>query len=114
MPVVRCFLGLFFWKLADPQLGAYGAEVSQYSSPSIRMSDKSQFNVTEAGSYCAMLILTLLVARNTPLSEVEKVVRHWHAPPGKLLDLLEEDNLPKSLFDGFSYNAQPVANVVEF
>ena len=78
------------------------------------MSDISQFNVTEAGSYCAMLILTLLVARNSPLSEVEEVVRHWHAPTGKLLDLLEEDNLPKFVLEGCSYNTQPVAKVVEF
>ena len=57
--------GLSFWKLAEvpleelylsanPQLGAYGAEVSHYSWPSLRVLDMSQCNVTEAGCFCAM------------------------------------------------------------
>ena len=91
---------------ANPQLGAYGAEVSQYSWASLRVLDTSQCNVTEADCCCAMPILTFLVVRNNPLSELEKLVRHWHAPTRKLLDLREVDNLPESLLDGLSYNAQ--------
>ena len=75
--------GLSFWKLAEvpleelylsanPQLGAYGAEVSHYSWPSLRVLDMSQCNVTEAGYFCAMPLLTRLALRNNPLSEVEK------------------------------------------
>ena len=90
---------------ANPQLGAYGAEVSQYYWPSFRVLDISQCNVTEVGCCCAMFILTLLVVRYNPLSEVEKLVRQWHAPTRKLLDLRGVDNLPESMLDGLLYNA---------
>jgi len=73
---------------ANPQLSAYGAEVSQCSWPSLRVLDMSR-------CFSAMPILTRLALRNNPLSKVEKLVCQWHAPTRKFLDLRWVDNLPE-------------------
>ena len=37
---------------------------------------------------------------------MKKLVRQWHAPTRKLLDLREVDNLSESMLDSLSYTAQ--------